>query len=83
MKKKIWATPFYAISVNKYFQILATSHNFDKKLIFLNFITSKKLHMKNVKTRERTKNSGKKPMVWEALAPYVSPSDVKKSLDVL
>ena len=33
---------------------------------------------KTSKLKEKTQNSSKKLMVWEALAPYVSPSDVKK-----
>ena len=33
------------------------------------------------KTQEKTQNSRKKLRVWEALAPYVSPSGVKKMPD--
>ena len=40
---------------------------------------SLKLNGKKPNLKEKTQNSRKKLMVWEALAPYVFPSGVKKN----
>ena len=38
-----------------------------------------KFNKESLKTQEKTQNSRKKLRVWGALAPYVSPSGVKKN----
>ena len=64
--------PFF---VNKYFKILPISHNFLKKIENWLKITFEKL-----KTQEKTQNSSKKLRVRQALASFLCPSGVEKSL---
>ena len=79
--------PFLFTNIPKFYQFETF---FTKNITFFGKLTTnfirkgsklkKKLKTqgKNSKLKEKTQNSSKKLMVWEALAPYVSPSDVKK-----
>jgi len=51
---------------------------FTKNITFFGKLTTNFIR-KGLKTQGKTQNSRKKLRVWEALAPYVSPSGVKKN----
>ena len=79
----VLCTTFYAIFINKYFQIIPIWDLFQQKYYFFGKLTTKFIR-KTSKLKEKTHYSREKLGVWEALAPYLSPSDVKKkpALDI-
>ena len=69
---------FLLTNISKFYQF----ENFYYKNTTFWKIDIKSNNKERPKTQEKTQNSRKKLRVWEALAPYVSPSGVKKMPDL-